>query len=85
MKRGLVVVAFLVASATVGAEPKASTYHFEKKMSLADCLKEMSKFATKRQLTLVMWEPADFYIQDKRGDKKGNAYFSDDTCYISLD
>ena len=63
---------------------KAYAYSDEKKMPLAQCLQNISKLAQGKKFALVMWQAADFYINDSSGEQVGNAYYSQDTCYIYL-
>jgi hypothetical protein len=83
MKKLLLISLLALSTTPAFADGKAYTYIFEKKMSLENCLVEMSKYAKANNYKLEMWEPADFYVL-QNGEFAGNAYYSAKSCYIYI-
>lgn len=79
------IFAALVCLSTPAAEARSMRTVLERKMSEAGCEGVIRAYASRNGLGLKSIGSTDYILLDSEGERVGNGYHSEGTCYIYMD
>ena len=81
----LLVLSLFASSFTLNAEARSMRTVLERKMPEIQCEAVIKAYAFRNGLGLKSIGSTDYILEDSSGERVGNGYFSQDTCYIYID
>ena len=83
--KSLLVLSLFASSFAVEAEARSMRTVLERKMPEIECEAVIKAYAFRNGLGLSSIGSTDYILEDSSGERIGNAYFSQGTCYIYVD